>query len=85
MRGPERKIDQLNIVNGHIGSGISARDPFGKLTIADLFRLEQRALAVVDMPVNSIDNMSAEHLVIGVGQLVIDDLGEHAMLASQVL
>ena len=47
--GAEREIDQLDVMDGHVGSWIAALDPLGELLAADLLRFEQRAIAVVDV------------------------------------
>ncbi len=68
-----------------VGAGIAARDPLGELLAADRLRLQQRAVAVVDVPQDAIDDVGPQLLVIGIGELVIDDLGQHALLPSEGL
>ena len=56
----EREVDQRDVVAGDVGAGVAPRDPFGELTPADRLRLEQRGVAVVDVPQHTIDDVRAE-------------------------
>jgi hypothetical protein len=42
------------------------------------------AVAVVDVRQDAVGHVRAQLLVIGVGQLVVDDLGQHAFAARQL-
>ena len=77
----EREVDQLDVVDGDVGAGVAAGDPLGELAAADRLRLQQRAVAVVDVLQHAVGDVRAQLLVVGVGELVIDDLGQHAVLA----
>src|SRR5262249_6488621 len=46
---PEREVDELEVVDGDVSARVAARNPLGELAAADLFRFEQRAVAVVDV------------------------------------
>ena len=65
-------------MDGDVGSRIAADDPLGELLPLIDFRLQQRAIAVVDVPQHAVHDVGAQLLVVGVGQLVVDDLGEDA-------
>ena len=68
-------------MDGDVGAGVAAGDPLGELAAADRLRLQQRAVAVVDVLQHAVGDERAQLLVVGVGELVIDDLGQHAVLA----
>ncbi len=79
VRGAEREVDQLDVMDGDVGSGVAAHDPLGELPAADRFRLQQGAITVVDVPQHAVQDVGAQLLVVGVGQLVVDDLRQHLM------
>ena len=79
----EGEVDQLDVMHGDVGAGVAAGDPLGELAAADRLRLQQRAVAVVDVLAARRRRQRAQLLVIGVEQLVIDDLGQHALLAGR--
>ncbi len=81
--GPKGKVDQLDVMHGDVGAGIAALNPLGELAAADAFGFQQRAVAVVDVPQHAVDDVRAQLFMIGIGQLVIDDLGQHGLLASE--
>ena len=45
----EREVDQLDVMHGDVRAGIAPDDPLGELLAGDLLRLQQRAVAVVDV------------------------------------
>ncbi len=53
-------------MDGDVGAGIAAGDPFGELPGGDRLRLQQRAVAVVDVLQDAVDDERAELLVVGV-------------------
>ena len=57
--GAEREVDQFDVVHGHVGAGIAAGDPLGKLTAADLLGFEQGTVAVVDVPEDAVGDVRA--------------------------
>src|SRR5207237_1139390 len=67
------------------GAGVSPGDPLGELLPGDLPGLQQRAVTVVDVLQHPVDDVSAELLVIGVGQLVVDHSRQYAPCPSQFL
>src|SRR5260370_8342697 len=76
----ESEINQLDVMDSHVRARITAGDPGGKLSAADLLGLEQRTIAVVDVLQDSVAHMSSQLLVTGIGELVIDNVGEHILL-----
>jgi len=78
----ESEINQLDVMDSHVSARITAGDPGGKLSAADLLGFEQGAIAVVDVLQDSVDHVSSQLLVIGIGELVIDHLGEYAALVG---
>src|SRR5262249_4002626 len=58
---------------------------FGELTAADALRLEQGAVAGVDVLQLAVGHERAELLMVGIEQLVINDFGEDAFLLGQPL
>ncbi len=74
--GAERKVDELDVMHGHVSAWITPGDPFGKLTVTDGSWLEQAAIAIVDVLQYAVDDMGAQFFMIGIRQLMIDDLGE---------
>ncbi len=62
---------------------IAAGDPLGELIAADRFRLQQGAITVVDVSEDAVEDVGAQLLVVGVGQLVVDDLGEDVVLPRE--
>ena len=79
----EREIDQLDVMHRHVRARIAAGDPFGELPAGDAVRLQQRAIAVVDVRQLAVDDQRAQLFVIGIEQLVIDDLGQHLLPPGQ--
>ena len=71
-------------MHGDVGAGIAAGDPLGELAAGDALRLEQRAVAVVDVLQLAVGDQRAQFLVVGIEQLVIDDLGQHAACCGRV-
>src|SRR5262249_11787018 len=53
----EREVDQLDVMHRHVGSRIATGNPLGELLAADRLRLQQRAVAVVDVPQDAIGNV----------------------------
>ena len=72
-------------MDGDVGAWVAALDPFGELAAADRLRLQERAVAVVDVPKRAVDDMRAQFLVIGVAELVVDDLGEDVVPLRRAL
>ena len=70
-------------MDGDVGSRVTADDPLGELLAADRFRLQQGAISVVDVAQHAVHDMGAQLFMIGVGQLVVDDLGEDALAAGE--
>src|SRR5205814_10592725 len=79
----EGEVDELDVVNGDVGAGIAAGDPLRELTAADLLGLEQGTVAIVDVLQHTLDNVRPQLLVVGVGELVINDARQHALLPGQ--
>src|SRR5207249_9678962 len=75
-------VDQLDVMDRDVGAGVSPADPLGELAAADLLRFQKRAITVVDMSQHPVGNVRAELLVVRVGELVINDLGEYAVLSG---
>ena len=71
-------------MDGNVGARIAAGDPLGKLRARDLLGLQQGAIAAIDMAQDAIRDEGAQLLVIGIEQLVIDDLGEYTVLLGQL-
>ena len=80
----EREVDQLDVMHGDVRAGIAAADPLGELAAADALGLQQRAVAVVDVLQLAVGDQRAQLLVVGIEQLVIDDLGQHVLLPGQL-
>ena len=53
---------------------IAAGDPLGKLLSADLFRFQKRAVAIVHVVQDAVEDARPQHLVVRVGEFVVDDL-----------
>src|SRR5262249_50279081 len=83
--GAESEVDQLDVMDGDVGSRVAAGNPRGKLNAADLLGLQQRTVTVVDVAQNAVHNMGSKFLVVGIGELVIDDLGNDAARACQII
>ena len=45
----EGEVDQLDVMDGDVGRRVAAGDPLGELAAADRLRLQERAVAVVDV------------------------------------
>ena len=82
-RSAEGEVDELDVMNRDVGSGIAADDPFGELLAADRLRFEQGAIAVVDVTQDAVYDMGAQLFMIRVGQLMVHDLGEYAAAARE--
>jgi hypothetical protein len=68
-----------------VGAGVALLNPFGELPAADGLGFEQGAVAIVDVLKDAIEDVGPQLLVVGVGELVVDDLGEDAFLLSERL
>src|SRR5262249_48058623 len=73
----EREVDQLEVMDGDVGRGVAAGDPFGELAAADRLGFEERAVPVVDVLQHTVLVERSEFLVIGVRELVINDLRQN--------
>ena len=78
------KINQLDVVDGNIGTWISALDPFGKLPARDCFWFQQVAVPVVHMAKFTVGNERLQLLVVGIKQLVINNFGKHFFASGQL-
>ena len=72
-------------MDGDVGAGIAAGDPLGELLAGDQFRLQQRAVAVIDVLQLAVGHQRAEFFVVRIEQLVVDHLGQHLLLLGQAL
>ena len=72
-------------MDGDVGARVAAGDPLGELPAADRLRLQERAVAVVDVLQDAVGDVRPQLLVIGIGELVVDDLGEHAVRFGEAL
>ncbi len=72
-------------MDGDIRPRVAAANPLGKLRPGNLLGLQERAVAVVDVRQNAVVDERAELLVIGIEQLVINDLGQHLLAAGDRL
>ena len=79
----EREVDQLQIVDGDIRTGVPSGDPLGELLAGDRLRFEERAVAVVDVLEHAVGDQRPQLFVVRIEQLVVDDLGQDALLLSQ--
>ena len=73
----EGEIDEFDVVDGDVGSGISARDPFGKLRPGDLAGFKERTVTVVDVLEDVVGDECAELLVIRIEKFVVDDASKN--------
>ena len=78
------KINQLDVVDGNIGTWISAFDPFGKLSTGNGFGFQQVAVPVVHVAKFTVSNERLQLLVVGIKQLVINNFGKHFFAPGQL-
>lgn len=72
----EGEVDEFDVVDGDVGAGVSAGDPFGELLAGDLSGFEERAVAVIDVLEDVVGDEGAEFFVVWVEEFVVDDAGE---------
>ena len=65
-------------MDGDVGGRVAAPNPLGELPAADRLRLEERAVAVVDVPQDAVVVQGAELFVVRVRELVVNDFRECA-------
>ncbi len=79
----EGEIDELDVMDGDVGAGIAADDPFGELSAGDRFRFEQRAIAGVDVLEDVVVDEGPQFFVVRVEKFMIDDFGEELFVFRQ--
>jgi hypothetical protein len=79
----EREVDELDVVDGDVGAGVAALDPLGELPLGDALGLQEGAVAVVDVLELAVVDERAELLVVGVAELVVDDLRQDVRAATR--
>src|SRR5262249_23604196 len=77
------EVDELDVVDGNIGAGVAAHDPLGELLPTNLLGFQQGAIPIVDVLEDAVDHVSAQLLVVGVAELVVDKLCKDPVLPGQ--
>lgn len=73
----EGEVDEFDVVDGDVGTGVSSGYPFGELGAGDLAGFEERAVAIVDVLEDVIGDECSEFFVVRIEEFVIDDACEN--------